>query len=416
MAKQIFEGLKVIEFAWAGVGPQISRELAEHGATVIKVESHKRLDIMRTAPPFRDNIPSYDRSAYFAAYNTAKRSISVDLAKPEAQDLIRRMVSWADVMGEAWAPGTMANLGLDYDSVRKINPRIIYFSTCMLGQTGPHHEFRGIGNHLNAIGGFSDATGWPEGEATNVHTAYSDFIAPWYVLIGVIGALLRRRKTGQGMYMEQAQLEAALTFLGPHVLDYVTNQNLLRRRGNRDRYMCPHGVYPCRGADRWVAIAITDDEDWQSFRQVIGDPEWAQDPRFDYVIGRKENEGELDQRIGEWTKDFPPEQVMAMLQGAGTAAGVVETGQDLLADPQLKAREHFRVLNHPAIGPHTYNAPAYKLSSTPCEITRPAPCLGEHNEYVLKDLLGFTDDDIADMLVQGVITTDADAPTIAAMM
>lgn len=414
MAKQIFEGLKVIEFAWAAVGPQVCRELAEHGATVIKVESHRRLDLMRTGPPFKDNFPSYDRSVYFAAYNTAKLSISVDLGKPEAKELTRRLVKWADVLGEAWAPGVMAKLGLDYESCRKINPGIIYFSTCMLGQSGRYRDFTGVGNHLNAIGGFCHATGLPGGEPTNVHTAYSDFIAPWYIVIAIAGALLRRRKTGMGMYMEQAQLEAALSFQGSHVLDYVTNQNLLGRRGNRDRHMSPHGVYPCRGFDRWVAIAAKNDEDWQCLRRVMGDPEWARDAKFDFIASRKENEDELDQLIGAWTRGFPPEQLMVMLQEAGIAAGVVQTGQDLLSDPQIKAREHFPMPNHKVIGPYSANAPAYKLSRTTCDVSRPAPCLGEHNEHVLKGLLGFNDDQIADMLVNGVITTDADAPKTGA--
>jgi benzylsuccinate CoA-transferase BbsF subunit len=179
--------------------------------------------------------------------------------------------------------------------------------------------------------------------------------------------------------------------------------------------MSPHGVYPCRGNDRWVAIAVANDEDWHSLRQIMGSPEWASNTKYDSVVGRKENEDELDQLIGVWTKGFSPEQVMAMLQGAGIASGVVQTGQDLLSDPQLKSREHFRVLNHPVIGPQSYNAPAYRLSRTPCEITRPAPCVGEHNEYVLNQLLGFTDDEISDMLVSGVITNDADAPTILSL-
>ena len=410
MAKQIFEGLHVVDFSWAAAGPQVPRELAEHGATVIRVESHRRLCLMRSSPPFKDGIPGYDRSVFFAEYNTQKYGISLDLANPGAGEVTRRLVNWADIVGESMAPGIMARLGLDYESCRNINPRVIYYSTCMLGQYGPHAAFRGVGTHVNALGGFSHATGWPDSEPTNVHTAYSDFISPWYLLIAIIGALLRRRKTGLGMYMEQAQLEAAVSFLGPHVLDYVVNHNLLNRRGNRDRYMSPHGVYPCRGSDRWVAIAVTSDEDWRRLCHVMGDPEWAGDPRFDSVVGRKENEDEVDRLIGEWTKGFPPEQVMAMLQGAGIAAGVVQTGDDLLSDPQLKHREHLRGLNHPVIGPQSYHAPAYRLSQTPCALTMPAPCVGEHNHYVYKEILGFSEDEIADMLVNGVITTDADAP------
>jgi len=414
MTKQVFEGLHVADFTWAGVGPQVGRELAEHGATVIRVETHRRLDLMRSAPPFKDNIPGFNRSAYFAEYNANKYGISLNLVNPGAREVVRRLISWADVMGESMAPGAMAKLGLDYESCRKINPRIIYFSTCMLGQYGPYRAFSGVGTHINAIGGFCAITGWPDSPPTYVQTAYSDFISPWYILIALMGALLRRRKTGLGMYMEQAQLEAALSFVGSHVLDYVINQDLLKRRGNRDRYMCPHGVYPCRGNDRWVAIAVTNDEDWQRLRQVMGDSEWAKNPRFDSVLGRKEKEDEVDRLIGEWTKGFTAEQAMAILQGTGIAAGVVQTGQDLLSDPHLKQREHFRILNHPVIGPQSYHAPAYRLSQTPCALTRPAPCVGEHNLYVYKEILGFSEDEIADMLVNGVVTTDEDAPATVA--
>jgi len=411
MTKQIFEGLRVADFCWAAAGPQVGRELAEHGATVIRVESHRRLDILRSSPPFKDSIPTFNRSAFFTQYNANKYGISLDLGNPRAREVTRRLISWADIVGESMGPGAMAKLGLDYESCRKINPQIIYFSTCMLGQYGPHRDFRGVGTHVNALGGFCAVTGWPDSEPTQIFTAYSDYISPWYTLIAVMGALLRRRKTGVGMYMEQSQLEAAVSFLGPHVLDYAVNHNLLNRRGNRDRYMSPHGVYPCRGSDRWVALAVTSDEDWQRLCHVMGNPEWTKDPRYDSVVGRKENEDEVDRLIGDWTKDFLPEQVLAMLQGAGIAAGVVQTGDDLLGDPQLKHREHYHALNHPVIGSHSYHAPAYRLSQTPCVIDKPAPCVGEHNQYVYKDILGFSDDEIADMLVNGVITTDADAPT-----
>ncbi len=411
MAKQVFEGIKVADFTWAAVGPQVGRELAEHGATVVRVESHRRLDPVKTFAPFRDGVPGVNRSAFGTEYNTNKYGISLDLNKPKAQEVARRLVTWADIVGDSMTPGTMARLGLDYESCRRINPSVIYFSTTQQGQYGPHRDFQGVGHHVNAIAGFSECTGWPDSDPTMVFPAYSDFISPWYLLIAVMGALLRRRKTGEGMYIEQAQLEAGLTFLAPQVLDYTVNQRVTSRSGNRDRYMSPHGVYPCRGADRWVAIAVTNDEQWQRFCKVTGNPEWAKDPKFGTILSRKENEDELDRLIGEWTRDYTPEQVMTMMQDVGVPAGVVQTGEDLLDDPQLKHRQHFRVLAHPEIGPHSYHAPAYRLSQTPCDIKRPAPCLGQHNDYVYKEVLGFSDDEIADMLVEGVITTDADAPT-----
>jgi len=411
MAKQIFEGIKVVDFTWAATGPQVSRELAEHGATVIRVESHRRPCPLRTFPPFKDGVPGIDRGTFFTKNNTNKYGISLDLAHPKAREVTQRLLKWADIVGESMTPDSMKRLGLDYGACRKVNPGIIYFSTCQQGQTGPHRNFGGVGHHVNALAGLSECTGWPDSEPTMVFTAYSDFIAPWYLLIALLGALLRRRKTGEGMYIEQSQFEAGLTFLGPHILDYGVNNRILTRQGNRDRYMCPHGVYPCQGQDRWVAIAVANEDEWQCFCQVMGNPGWCRHEKFAALRSRKQNEDELDRLIGEWTKDHSPEQVMSMLQGQGVPAGVVETAEDLFNDPQIKHRQQFRVLNHPVIGSYSCQAPSYMMSKTPCKIDRAAPCLGEHNGYVYKEILGFSDDEIADLLVEGVITTEADAPT-----
>ena len=410
MAKGIFEGLHVVDFSWAAAGPQVPRELAEHGATVIHVESHRRLCPLRTFAPFKDGTPGIDRSAFHTEYNTSKLSMSVDLNQPKAQEVAKRLNVWADVVAESMTPGTMGKMGLDYESCRKINPRIVYFSTTQQGQYGPHHMFQGVGHHINALAGFSACTGWPDSDPTMIFTAYSDFVAPWYTLIAVIGALLRRRKTGKGMYIEQAQLEAGVTFMGPDILDFMVNGRSVTRDGNRDRYMSPHGVFPCRGSDRWVAIAVNDDAQWQRFCYAMGNPPWTMDLRFATVLGRKQNEDELERLISEWTRDYTAEQVMTIMQDSGIPAGVVETAEDLLSDPQLKHRQHFVTLDHPEIGPHSYHAPAYRLSETPHDLKSPGPCLGQHNEFVYKEILGFSDDDIADMIAEGVITTEYDAP------
>lgn len=409
MAKGIFEGLHVVDFSWAAAGPQVTRELAEHGATVIHVESHTRLCPLRTFAPFKDAKPGINRSAFHAEYNTCKLSMSVDLNQPKAQEVARRLIAWADVVAESMTPGTLGKMGLDYESCRKINPRVIYFSTTQQGQYGPHRMFQGVGHHINALAGFSTCTGWPDSDPTMVFTAYSDFIAPWYTLIAIMGALLRRRKTGEGMYIEQAQFEAGVTFMGPDILDFMVNGRSVGRNGNRDRYMSPHGIYPCRGSDRWVAITVANDAQWQCFCAAIGNPAWTMDAKFATILGRKENEDELEKLISAWTKDYTPEQVMTIMQDSGVPAGVVQTSEDLLRDPQLKHRQHFVTLDHPEIGPHSYHAPAYRLSETPHELKSPAPCLAEHNQYIYRDILGFSDDEIADMLIEGIITTeDAD--------
>ena len=207
----------------------------------------------------------------------------------------------------------------------------------MQGAYGPQHLFKGVGHHINAVCGYSATTGWPDSDPTMIFSAYSDFIAPWYSLIAIMGALLERRRTGKGMYIEQAQMECGVSFLAPHVLNCAVNGRDLKRRGNRDFYMCPHGVYPCRGSDRWVAIAVQDEQQWQWFCDVIGNPEWTRDGKFTTILSRKQNEDELDKLIGEWTRAFTPEQVMTMMQEAGVPAGVVQTCEELLQRPADEA-------------------------------------------------------------------------------
>ncbi|MEA1958912.1 MAG: CoA transferase, partial [Chloroflexota bacterium] len=293
MAKQIFEGLKVADFSWVAAGPQIGRELAEHGATVVKIECHRRLDPLRTFAPFKDNKPGIDRSSFYAEYNTNKLCISLDVTKPRGKEVALELVKWADVVAESMSPGAMKTMGLDYESCREVNPGAIYVSTSQQGSGGPHSLFKGVGHHINAVAGYCSTTGWPDSDPTMIFSAYTDFISPWYAVIAVAGALLRRRRTGEGMYIEQSQMESGITFLAPHLLNCVVNGVNLERRGNRDSYMSPHGIYQCRGGDRWVAIAVQNNEQWLSFCDVIGKPDWIDDPRFATILARKENEDEL---------------------------------------------------------------------------------------------------------------------------
>ncbi|MDY6906665.1 MAG: CoA transferase [Chloroflexota bacterium] len=412
MAKQVFEGIKVADFAWVGVGVQPAREFAQHGATVVRVESHKRPDTLRTAFPFRDGIPGIDRSAFGTAYNTSKYGMSLDLTHPKGKEVARRLIKWADIVTESFTPGSMKALGLDYEEARKIKPDIIYYSTCQMGQKGPLNTFGGYGMFGVTYAGYSHLTGWPDRDPLPLFNNYSDFIAPWYLMMTTIGALLHRQKTGQGMYLDQSQVEAGVNFLTPTVMDYMINGRIANRMGNSDPYMAPHGLYPVLGADRWVAITVTSEEEWQNLCCVMGHVEWLDDPTFATMMARKENEEKLNARIAEWTRDFAPHQLMAMLQDAGVPCGVVQNCEDLFNDPQLKERKHYRFLEHKVIGSHAYNAPAYILSRTPNNISKAGPCLGEDNEYVYKELLGYSDDELADMLAEGVITTEADLPAV----
>jgi len=408
--KQVFEGVKVAEFAWVAVGPQIGRTLAEHGATVVRIESHRRPDLLRLASPAKDFKPGIDRSAFFAMLNTNKYGISLDVSKPKGREIAKKLIKWADIVTESFSPGTMKSLGLDYEEAKKIKPDIIYVSTCMQGQYGPHAAHGAYGDQLAALSGFPALTGRPDGEPEMPPLAYTDWIAPWYVVTALIGALLRRRKTGRGMYLEQSQYEAGVAFLAQGILDYTVNGRIMNRMANRDPYAAPHGVYPCKGEDRWCAIAVFTDEEWKAFCEVIGNPAWTKGAKFATLPGRKQNEDELDRLIAEWTVNYTAEEVMTLMQAKGIPAGVVYTIGDVFSCPQMKHRQHFVCLDHPVIGRHAYHNEAIRFSKTPQDFYKAAPCLGEDNEYVYKEVLGLSDDEVADLLVEGVITTDADLP------
>ena len=410
--KQVFKGLKVADFSWVGVGPQVARELAEHGATVVRVESHTSPDTLRLSGPFKDAEPGIDRSAFGTAYNTNKYGMALNLNNPKSREVARRLVEWADIITDSMTPGKMAKWGLDYESCRKVKPDIIYYSTTQAGQDGPWSKFGGYGQQGAAISGFFDLIGWPDRPPSPPVTAITDFIAPWFLATALIAALDYRRRTGKGTYIDQSQWESALHFLGPWLMDYKVNGRMLTRMGNRDPHAAPHGAFSCQGDDRWVAIAVRTDEEWRAFCQVLGRPDWTGEDRFATFKGRKDNEDELERLIEQWTKARVAEEVMMMMQEAGVPAGVVGGGGggDLFEDPQLKHRRHFRRLDHQVIGRHVYNAPSYWLSKTPDHIHKAGPCLGEDNEYVYKDLLGYTDDDIAEFLAEGVITTEYDVP------
>ena len=259
---------------------------------------------------------------------------------------------------------------------------------------------------ISAIAGLAEISGWPDRMPSPAYGAYSDYFCQRFNSTALIAALEYRRRTGKGQWIEQSQLESAVYFNAPLILDYNINSRVASRQGNRLSHAAPHGVYPCKGDDRWVIIAIFNDEEWQSFGKAIGNPGWVTGPKFNTLVGRKKNEDELDKLVAEWTSGHAAEEVETIMQAAGVPSSIVEKSSDLFEDPQLKHRRFYVKVKHPEMGTPAYQQqPDYILSKTPREITMPSPCLGEHNEYVYKELLGMTDEEIADHIADGVITT-----------
>ncbi|MEE9286336.1 MAG: CoA transferase [Dehalococcoidia bacterium] len=399
----LFEGLKIADFSWVGVAPITMRYFADYGATVVRIESVSRPDTLRRAPPYKDGEAGIDRSGFFANFNGGKLGVSLNLKHPKARGVAERFIAWADVVAESFTAGAMERLGLDYQRARQINPRVIYYSSANQGQTGPYRAQPGFGTQLAALAGFTQIAGWPDRDPAGTYGAYTDFINPRYGAAVVAAALEYRRTTGKGLHIDLSQLEGALQFLAPLLLDYTVNGRVAGRQGNRSSRGAPHNAYPCRGDDRWCVITVFTDAQWQGLRQVMGDPSWAAESRFATLLGRKRNEGDLDTLLGQWTASLPPHELMHRLQQAGVPAGVVQSSEELFSDPQLQARQHFALHNHAEIGPHHYDGFAFRLSKTPGAPAGPAPCLGQDTDAVLRGFLGYDDDEIAALVMEGVL-------------
>ena len=396
------EGVKVADFTWIISGPLCVRYLADYGAEVIHVETGTQPDAVRSLPPYKDNTPGLNRSGYFHNVNSNKYGVTLNLQHPGALPLAEKLIAWADIVAENFNPGVMERLGLGYEAVRKLKPDIIMISLGSKGQTGPYATLPAVGMHLAALSGFMNITGWPDRDPSLLYGAYTDSIAAHFGATAVLAALDFRRRTGQGQYIDLSQFEAGIQFLVPPLLDYHVNGRVLHRNGNRHPSAAPHGAYRCKGEDRWCAIAVMSDEDWQAMRHAMGSPAWAEDTKFGTVGGRKENEDELDRLIQDWTANHSAEEVMDILQEAGVSAGIVETAEDLHRDPQLQYRRHFWELEHQEVGMSTYDSMGSHLSRTPAELHKAAHTLGEDNYYVYTQILGLSDEEFVDLLGQGV--------------
>jgi crotonobetainyl-CoA:carnitine CoA-transferase CaiB-like acyl-CoA transferase len=391
-------GIKILDFAWVMAGPASTRYLANFGAEVIRLESSRRPDALRTGGPFIEGDPEPDKAAQFHNVNANKKLITVDLTNPAARPLIHDLVRWADVVFESFSPKAMKSFGYDYESLRKINPDVIMVSSCLMGQTGPLSTFAGYGNLASAIAGFLELAGWPDRAPVGPFGAYTDYIAPRYGAITILGAIEHRRQTGQGQYVDLSQAEAGLHFIAPAILDYTANGRNFARRGNDDPDMAPHGVYPAAGDDRWVAIACQSDAHWQALCDVV-EPLAPVRQSHAAAGARLADKRMLDERLSAWTGERSPEEVQARLQAAGVAASVVQTAHDLARDPQLAHLGHFYRWPHPCGRDGVIEACATRMSRTPAQLNERLASYGRDMDEVLKDILGYDDETIAQLVI-----------------
>lgn len=403
--RPVFDGLKVADFSWVGAGPLVSKDLANLGATVLRVESERVIDPLRIIPPFKDGVPDHSTGHCMANFNQSKLGLALDLAAPGAHEVAMRLVDWADVVIESFVPGTAARYGLDDASLRARKPELIMVSSCMRGQTGPERTYTGFGMQGAALAGFVAVTGWADRLPAGPFAAYTDFIAPRFSQAALGAALHHRNRTGEGQYIDLAQIEAAIHFLEPMLLDHAINGRVAGLRGTDSDRACPHGVYRTAGTERFIAIAAEGTRQWRALldtmpvlRARFGDP------RFDDLDARLAARDELEDAVAQACADADAFALASALRRGGTPASVALRASDLHADPQLAHRGFFVELDHPRIGRVHCDGPVSILSATPHRPTHAGPTIGQHTEHVLRDHLGYSDDEISELAASGALT------------
>jgi crotonobetainyl-CoA:carnitine CoA-transferase CaiB-like acyl-CoA transferase len=406
MPAQALAGLRVIDFTWLGVGPLLTKYLADFGAEVIRIESRTHPDSFRYAPPFVEAQPGLERSAYFLNLNTSKIHVTLNLNHPCGRDLARRLIATADVVAENFTSHVMEQWGLAYEHLQRLKPDLLMISLSMEGRTGPHRHAPGFGTVLQAASGLAYLTGWPDRLPAIPGVPYTDWTTPFFGLVAVLAALDHRRRTGEGQYIDVSNLEAGVNCLDTAILDYTVNERIQRRAGNECMVgdlpgAAPHGVYRCLGENRWCAIAVGNDREWRQFCDVLGHPAWTREAHFSTVLKRVQHREALNALVETWTSQYPAEAIMTRLQNAGIAAGVVQNAAELASDPQLAHRGQSIWLDHPEVGPQRYDTPAFQLSVSPAQL-RPVPTLGQDNARVFKGLLGLSNDEYEALACDGV--------------
>ncbi len=391
-------GVRVLAFTWAWAGPYGAMQLAHLGAEVIHVESKTRPDGARLVPIHPKGVtPSLNTVGYFNQWNQGTKSIALDLSKPEALVIVKRLAATCDVVIQNFATGVMERLGLSYEELKKAKPDIILASISGYGQTGPHRLYMGYGPAMGPLTGLSSLTGYVDGPPQEVGMAYGDPNGGINAASAICAALVARKRTGQGQHIDVSLWESMAVLMAEGWMDYAMNGTQPARMGNRDPLMSPHNCFRCAGEDEWVSIACGTEKEWQALCRVMGQEQLTTDDRFLTASARKAHEDELERLVTTWTSTQEKWDVTHTLQAVGVAAYPTLSSKDLLDDPQHNARDFFVRLPHPEVGVRAHAGMPWLWAHTPNGVRAPAPLLGEHSEWVLRDLLGYSATEIAQL-------------------
>jgi len=406
VSKLPLEGIRVVDLTAFWSGPFAALTLANMGAEIIKLEAPKRMDGWRGAVV--SGLPEeriWERSPLFNPMNNDKLGITLDLSNPKGVAIFKELVKISDVVMENYTPRVMKNFGLDYSALKELKPDIIMISMPAHGSTGPWKDKPGFAYPIEQMSGIPQLTGNPDGPPRMTETSPSDPAAGINGAAAVLTALLYRQRTGKGQYIDLSQIEALTGCLGDAIVEYTMNKQVRPRYGNHHPFWAPQGFYRCKGDDKWVGITVKSDGEWQAFCQAIGRPALVEDERFADTMNRWQNQDELDVMIEEWTVEHEKYEVMNILQKAGVAAAPVMDGIDHLNDPHLNERGTFQKVDREVTGTHRLPIPTspMRFSKCPISIRRPAPTLGEHNEYVYGELLGMSKGEVQALYDEQII-------------
>ena len=404
------DGIRVADFSWFGAGPIAGRTLADFGADVIRVESEARVDGLRLAQPQKPGKSGYNVCAYFNNFNADKRSFLLNMSAEGSREVALRLIERSDIFLSNLTPRMFERWGLTYEELCEVKPDIIAAYQPMQGLTGPHRDFLGFGAVLTPTTGISHLSGDPERKPVGVGTNYPDYaVNPGHTIVAILAALRHRRRTGQGQRIELAQIESVAATMGPALLDYTANGVNQIRKGNQSSWMCPHGIYRCAddpsGRERWIAIAVGDDAQWESLCTVAEGASLASDDRFGTLLGRRRNEDELNALVSDWTASFDAASLAIQLQSVGVAASLVHDAEDMCEhDDHLAERGFYEYLDHPETDISLYDGPIVKLHDTPGYLASAAPLFGEHTFEVATEVLGYSAEEVAEFAASGVLS------------
>ncbi|MBI4081302.1 MAG: CoA transferase [Candidatus Lambdaproteobacteria bacterium] len=419
MAKLPLEGLRIIDISNVFSLPYATGLLADLGAEIIKIEGPGRLDVTRQGAfsgVHPDNQPGPDpwnRTSTYNLLNRGKKSLAVDLSRPEGREVLKDLIRRSDVLMENFSPRVMRSWGLDYPNQIKLKPDLIMVSCSGYGQSGPYSLYPAQATTQEATHGLAHVTGYRGDIPSKAGQSFVDFLATWACFMGTALALRYRHRFKKGLWIDVAMYPLGCYMVSDFILDWEANHRRSERIGNRHPWRAPQGCYRCAGDDQWCAVSVFDDEEWAALCRAIGEPELALTPRFASNGDRMAHHDEIDGIIARWTGRRPKFEVMERLQSAGVRAGAVLDARDLNVDPHLRARGFLENLEFPPernIGKRGIIGRPWRLTKTPLAVRGPGPTLGQHNREVLQDILGYSDAQYADLERAGIVGT---APTNA---